>query len=133
MINPFPQLLDYGFFAPTLLRTAAACMLFYIAWRVSKGAARLASTPFPLVGKTRPWVMQLAAGATALIGSFLLVGFATQWDAILGALVALKLMWFQSKLEPVVTLQNATYILLLVICLSLLATGAGALAVDLPL
>ena len=133
MLNPFPQLLVYGFFAPLLLRATVACVLFFVAWHVHQKASILASITFPLVGKTRPWLMRLAASATALAGATLLAGYATQWSAILGILVALKLVWLKKELEPALKLPTSTYLLVLVICLSLLVTGAGALAFDLPL
>lgn len=133
MLNPFPFLLTYGIYAPTLLRIAAACVLFFIARQVVYGAQTLTEIPFPVVGKTNIWVSRVAAGITVLVGIALLVGYATQWAAIIGVLIGIKLMWFQKKLAPIRLLQNSTCCLFIIICISLLLTGAGALAFDLPL
>ena len=133
MLNPFPHLLDYGIYAPTLLRIAAACIVFYISWRVFQEAKTIAGISFPLVGKTKPWIQQLAALITALVGIALFVGYSTQVAAILAILISLKLTYFRKKLESVILLPCSTYVLLSIICLSLLLTGAGALAFDLPL
>ena len=133
MLNPFPQLLTYGFFAPTLLRLVAASVILFIAWDVWRGARQLAAISFPIVGKTKPWLLQLASGITLLVGLALAFGYDTQWAAILGLLIGLKLMYFRKKVGAVITLEASTYLLLIAICCSLLLSGAGALAFDLPL
>ena len=120
-------------YAPTLLRVAAAFVLFFIAWRVWQGAKALAATSFPLVGKTNLLLVQIAAGITALVGVALFLGWETQWAAILSILIAIKLWYFKKQLGPVVGLAPATYILFVVICLSLLLTGAGKFAFDIHL
>jgi hypothetical protein len=133
MLNPFPQLLVYTFFAPTLLRIAAACILFIVAQHVAKEAKTLGSISFPFIGKSNKGLILFAAAMTALVALALFVGYGTQWAAILAILIAIKMVWFKGKLEPSVKLHESTYMLLIVICISLLLTGAGAYAFDLPL
>ncbi|MEI7719678.1 MAG: hypothetical protein WCI89_00510 [bacterium] len=133
MLNPFPHLLNYGFFAPTLLRVTVACLMFFIAQQAWLGAKTIAAIPFPLVGKTKPWVIHIAAGITALVGLTLFFGYNTQWAALVGILIAIKLTYFRKQLGQTIGLPVLAYAFLVILCASLLLTGAGALAFDLPL
>ncbi len=134
MLNPFPSLLVYGFFAPTLLRVVAAGAFFYLAtlhWRTREGVAHDLSG---MLGRS-------TAGPAAaifplvefLVAAGLLFGFWTQVAAIVGAVLCLKILFVKRGLRHLSPISHLSYILLGVICLSLLATGAGAFAFDLPL
>lgn len=87
----------------------------------------------PIVGYMRPWIVWMSAGITGIVGCMLAVGLFTQAAAILGALIVLKhgigTYWYPS----IMPLSRGTYALLFVMCVSLLITGAGAIAFDLPL
>ncbi len=133
MLNPFPHLLVYGFFAPTLLRVAAALVLFYVAYFLTTKRHELLNTSLPLIGKPQLWILRAAAAIDALIGLSLLVGYDTQWAAILGAVIAVKCLIWKRRYPAIVPLSHIASLLLLVICLSLLVSGAGAFAYDLPL
>ena len=74
MFNPFPGLLTYSFFAPTLLRVAAAFAMFYIAYTINNDRDGILATHFPFVGKGRLWMVRVTAAVTALVGISLLVG-----------------------------------------------------------
>ena len=132
MFNTFPQLLTYGFFAPTLLRIAAAVVFAYLAYYHYQHKDAVAHTRFPVVGEGA-WIAWLAMAVEAIVALGLLVGYHTQIAAILGALIALKAAFWSGKYPTFFVLSRGTAFLLLVICLSLLVTGAGALAFDLPL
>lgn len=133
MLNPFPELLVYQILAPTLLRIAAACVLCYIAVKQFQRKEELAKTKFPIIGTVGAVVVWIKIIAELLIAGALFFGYYTQVAAILGSIVALKqLMW--TRLYPRwVPTSRGTSALLLVILLSLLLTGAGAFAFDLPL
>ena len=133
MLNPFPQLLTFGFFAPTILRIAAALILLYIGYVINRDRDRFFEISFPIVGKPRLWVLRAAASITILVGLSLGVGYDTQWAAILAMFIALKLFILRRYYRSIIPLSQSAYFLLFVICLSLLLTGAGALAYDLPL
>ena len=132
MLNSFPNLLTYGFFAPTLLRVAAALVFAYLAYTHFKNKDQIAQTGFPIIGKGEwiAWLAVLIEGAAAL-GLFL--GYYTQISAIVGAAVAIKSSFWSGKYPDFFILSRSTSFLLLIICLSLLVTGAGKLAFDLPL
>jgi len=82
----------------------------------------------------------LAKGGVVVFGTveivvalLLIVGLFTQIAALLGIVIALKMLWFGETYPRFIHHEKATYLLLLVILLSLLVTGAGAFAIDLPL
>jgi hypothetical protein len=133
MLNPFPQLLVFGFFAPTLLRVAVAITQWYIAYALFQNKKEIIATTLPIVGKPGEWMCWLAVLITGLIGVALFFGWETQWAAILGVVIALKHGIGARRYHAIVPLSRSTYVLLGIICLSLLVTGAGALAIDLPL
>lgn len=132
MLNFFPQFLTYSFFAPTILRVAAAIVFAYVAYRHFKNKDAIAHVRFPVVGSGAwiPWVAVIVEGAMALA---LFFGYYTQIAAIAGAVLGLKYFVWRGKYPEYFVLSRSTCTLLIAICLSLLTTGAGALAFDLPL
>ena len=133
MLNTFPQLLTYSFFAPTLLRITAALTLLFIVWRMQQTKEQILATELPIIGKPATWMILLSMALTGLAGVGLFLGYYTQIAAIVGMVIALKHGLFANRYPKVIPLSKAAYIFLFVMCLSLLLTGAGALAFDLPL
>lgn len=135
MLSLFPQLLFLSALAPTLLRVAAGVYLLLLAYRTASARERFASLQYPIIGNPPTWLITCAAILLAGISISLVVGFWTQAAALLGALSALKLLILpQRMLSPIATYtQRSTMMLLLALCLSLVITGAGAFAFDLPL
>lgn len=132
MLNPFPELLTYSFFAPTILRVAAALVFLYMAYRAYARREEAAKLDFPMIGRGA-WIAWFAIAVYAVIGLALAVGYYTQIAAILGGIGAIKGIVFTRRFGAVFPLSRAAFSLLLVILLSLLLSGAGALAYDLPL
>jgi len=132
MLNTFPNLLVLGFFAPTLLRVAVACLFFYAAYAAYKHRGAAAQMRFPLIGEAS-WAGGFTTLMYAVIGLMLLFGAYTQIAALLAGIVSIKGLLFYKRFGPFFPYSRSTYVLLLVICLSLLVSGAGAFAYDLPL
>jgi uncharacterized membrane protein YphA (DoxX/SURF4 family) len=132
MLNPFPSLLVFGFFAPTLLRIAAACMMAYIAYMHIINKNEISKTRFPIIG-AGAWVVWVSVIVEVLVGASLLFGYGTQYAAILLGLIALKYIVWAGKYPKYFIYSRSTAILLCVIAVSLLLSGAGAFAMDLPL
>ena len=126
MFNTFPGLLTYGFFAPTLLRLAAALIIASVAYLQWKHVSSIEHTSLPVVGKSSWWVW-LSIFAHAAIAALLFFGYYTQIAAILGLLISIKHFIFQHRYPNVFPLSRSTYFLVAVICLSLMLSGAGAL------
>lgn len=133
MLNPFPDLLTYSFFVPTLLRITAACVFLLLAQKIITDRKKISTISFPIVGTTPAWLLSAAGVCVAALGVLLFVGYATQWAALVGALTALKYFFLLSRYPAMKQFSRSTYALLFVICVSLLFSGAGALAMDLPL
>jgi len=131
--NPFPDLFVYSFSVPTLLRIAAALCFIYIAQSLFRNRESVRTVQVPLISHPRPWMMTLSAAITLATAFLLFIGLATQYTAILGTAIALKHAFMLKQLVPLRPLPRSTNLLLAVICLSLLITGAGAFAFDVPL
>lgn len=114
MLSIFPELLFLAPFSALLLRTVLAGFLLYAAWN-SFGS--------------KDGYTQVAGIAAGLAGAALLGGAWTQPAAILAAFVVLSWLWHPStSVYP-----RSTAFLALALCASLLVTGPGAFAFDLPL
>lgn len=128
----FPQLFFLApLYVPVLLRVAAAGVFAYATYVVYKYRAQAAQTPLPLIG-ARPWVVGFVVLIYAAIVCMLALGYYAQIGALLGALAALKGLFWGKRLQALLPLSRTSAFLLLIICLSLVFTGAGAFAMDVP-
>ncbi len=134
MLNPFPELLTFSFFAPTLLRVAVGLVFAYLAWH--HFSARRACA-----GEIEMFVSRSLAGGLctiyalieALVALGLVIGLYTQVAALVGAVITLKILVLKRSFHQTAPLSRTAYALVCIICISLLVTGAGAYALDLPL
>ena len=122
MLNPFPQLLVFGFFAPTLLRLAAGALFGYLA--IAHFSHR------PNMSQAIAWLLIVVE---TLIALSLILGYHLQYGAIAGIIVGIGQAITAKRYPTVTPLLALEYVLVIVICLSLLVSGAGAIAFDLPL
>jgi uncharacterized membrane protein YphA (DoxX/SURF4 family) len=134
MLNPFPSLLVLTFFAPTLLRLTAAGVFFYLAWFHSKHHSDAIDELTPILSRRMAKIiLPLYILIESVVALGLLFGFWTQVAALVGFIICIKILLIRRGLRALVPLSSSTYVLVAVICLSLLLTGAGAYAFDLPL
>ncbi len=132
MLNPFPDLLILNFFAPTIVRVAVAALFLYATYWSWQHRETIAHTSFPIVGRGE-WVAWLAVLFHLVVGASLVFGYYTQVGALLGLLGALKGLILGARYKQIFIFSRTTYVLLAAICLSLLLSGAGAFAFDIPL
>jgi uncharacterized membrane protein YphA (DoxX/SURF4 family) len=114
-LSLFPNLLNYGPFAPFILRLALGVHLFYSAkqkWRDGK-----------LFGKTV--YRKIFAILFLVAGALVIIGLLTQAAALFAAFFA-AIAIFQKE-------RRRENYLVLAIALVLLVLGAGPLAIDLPI
>lgn len=132
MLNTFPDLLLFSFFAPTLLRIAVAVAFAYIAYIHFKRRAELMQMRVPLLSTLGPllWLVMLIEAVIALA---LLFGYHTQIAALAGLVLSIKHAIFAKRYARAIPLCRGEYFFIIVILLSLLLTGGGAFAFDLPL
>lgn len=134
LLTVFPDLLTYSLIAPFILRVSLGLVLVYFSYlkfrkeRVEKIAF------FDSLGM-KPGVFYVnTVGGIELVGGILLVAGAYTQIAALGATIIMLVATFIKWRRPE-SLRNDIefYILLLVIAVSLIFTGAGFFAFDLPL
>ena len=137
MLNTFPDLLVFSFFAPTLLRIGAAGVLFYLAYFYIVHQEEIGRSPLPLIGAVGPRIAWLMAIGSGLIGPGFFFGYYTQIMALLGMVGMVKYAVYRRFYPHLMAvrfpLSRSTMLLFFIICLSLLISGAGAMAYDLPL
>jgi len=132
MLNPFPDLLALGFFAPTIVRVVAGAFFLYVAYMQYQRRDEISKLNFPIIGQGAQFAW-LAVAFHAVVGAMLFFGYYTQIAALLGAIGLLKGLWLNRRFPSMVILPRSTILILIAICLSLLLSGAGAFAFDLPL
>ncbi|MBX4198813.1 hypothetical protein KW800_00860 [Candidatus Parcubacteria bacterium] len=119
MLNPFPELLSYSTLAPFILRVVLG--LVFLDLGILKIKRKHLSWPALL-------------GAIEVIGAIMLfVGFYTQIAALAIVITTATELYIEWKDSQVLKGDFVFYLLLLAISLSLLLTGAGAFARDIPL
>jgi putative oxidoreductase len=133
MVNPFPTLLSLSFFAPVLLRIVVGIIFIRFGVRTLGGNFHEEALALEYFGVLPRKLLVYCIGAIQIGGGLmLLVGFLTQIAGLVmgvGSLIAAVLAASQSDVYS----YTPTYFLLLaVICISLISFGAGAFAIDLP-
>ncbi len=141
MLSIFPELLPYGFFSATIIRIVIGFVLvFFGALTLFKKrkifSQKLISFKYPF-----PFAVTWLIGSLEIfIGSFLILGFLTQIISIIAIYLFINIGIIDSKgsvsglnNEKVFGFSWLLYSVLIVISLSLLFSGAGFLAIDLPI
>jgi hypothetical protein len=114
MLSLFPELLFLAPLSATVIRIAVSCVFAYSAYTRTRSSAAL---------------LRVFAVVDAVIALALLLGMYTQLAALAG-LVCAAAWLIVPAWRP---LPKSTVALVFVMCASLLVTGAGPLAFDLPL
>ncbi|MBX4192612.1 hypothetical protein KW798_03985 [Candidatus Parcubacteria bacterium] len=115
----------FSFFAPTLLRILVAVAFGFIAYVHYKRREELKVS-------LGVWLW-IALAIEVLIALSLFLGYYTQIGALAGIIMSGTQAWYAKSHPRATPLCRVDYIFLKVICLSLLISGAGALAFDIPL
>jgi uncharacterized membrane protein YphA (DoxX/SURF4 family) len=136
MLTTFPSLLSLSFFVPMLLRITVAVVLAYQAvahFKNKRAVADEIGHTFKFIShEAAVWLVGLLILGELAVGILLFVGAWTQIAAILATLGFAKLTLFH-RIHAYAPLARSTYFLLIIISFTILITGAGAFAFDLPL
>ena len=132
MLSLFPDLLFLAPVSATILRIAAGIVFLSLAWTHWQKRDEMGQISFLLVGRGT-WIPVFASIIELVIGVGLILGFYAQAVALLGALAALKSFVWKRRYSGIFPLSRTESLLVFVICISLVFTGAGAFAFDLPL
>lgn len=132
MLSLFPQILFLAPLGTALLRLAVGITFLSLSYWHGARRGELAAVRFPVIGRGA-WIVWITVLWEGIVGLALVFGIYTQLVALFGALSALKFLIWRKRYPQFIPLDRATSALLLVICLSLVVSGAGAYAFDLPL
>ena len=133
MLNPFPELLVYGILAPFIIRLALGFALLYLSVEHYRNKRQIAELLRPLMGRLAGGagpamaVFEIAAGVALIAGAW------TQIAALCACVLTLKPLFLRSNLRGIAPYSHSTYAILFMMALSLLLSGAGAFAFDIPL
>ena len=134
MFNTFGDLLAFGLFAPLILRVVVGCI--FIAFGYVKADQTKNDTLIQFDWLTRK-NLKIITSIIALIevvgGIFLVVGLYTQISAIALAIISLGAIVLKFKHRGMIKNTEIFYLLLFAICISLVFSGAGFYAFDLPI
>lgn len=134
MLNTFPTLLTYSFVAPFILRVVLGLILIDLGLLKFRGEKRDWVRSFEAVGLRPGGVFVTVYALLEIVGgAFLIVGFWTQ-PAALAFVVLSGIEMYLEYLDGTLLKRDIVfYALVFAIALSLLLTGAGAYAFDIPL
>ena len=123
MLNPLPELLSFGFIAPLLLRVVVGAYFLKQTWQTLVANKKKNGDVV-----TKYLACMEMVGAIAII-----IGFWTQIAVIVLLATVITNLILKIKKGKLNKTKIDFYILLFAILISLLFTGAGFLAIDLPL
>ena len=122
MLSLFPSLLTYQLLAPFLIRLVLGITLAYFGYLKVRGKGQSSGSNSPAYGYVE-----------ILIALALVIGLFTQLAALLNALILVIKLGFKTRDGKLFTDGINYYVLLLVMAVSLMFTGPGFFAFDLPL
>jgi uncharacterized membrane protein YphA (DoxX/SURF4 family) len=121
-LSLFPYLLSYQQLSPFIIRVVVGVTLAHFGYRKIKGHGQSSGSNSMTYG----WL-------EAMVAIFLVIGFWTQAAAMICVVILLIKIGFKIREKKFLSDGVNYYILLLAMAVSLIFTGAGAFAIDLPL
>ncbi len=109
MLNPFPQLLVFGFYAPTLLRLVAAGVFFYLGVSHFKYKKEVAHEISILPHAVAVWGTGIFIVVEFAIAVLLFLGLWTQIAALIGLIICLKIFLIKKGLRHLSPLSHLSY------------------------
>ena len=123
MLNPLPELLSFGFIAPSLLRVIIGAYFLQQIWLTLVTNRK----------KPKNKLSKYIAGIELFGAIAVIIGFYTQIAVLILIVSTLTNLVLDIKSDKLNALKKDFYLLLFAILISLLFTGAGFFAIDLPL
>ena len=122
MLSIFPSLLSYEQLSPFILRLMLGLTLAYFGYKKIRGEGKGSGSNSKIYGAVE-----------ILISTFLMIGLWTQLAAALNVVILLIKIGFKIRHKEFLTDGINYYVLLLAMAISVMLTGAGWFAFDLPL
>lgn len=134
MLNPFPDLLNYSTLAPLILRLVVGLIFLDLGILKFRGERTRWIASFKALHLNPADLMVTIFGLIEFVGgALLLLGAWTQIAAIIFIILVGLEFYIEYKDASILKRDIVFYILVLAIAISLLLTGAGAFALDIPL
>ena len=122
MLSLFPSLLSWSQISPLIIRLTVGITLAYFGYMKIRGRGESSGSNSVTYG----WI-------ELFVSIFLIIGLFTQLAALVNAIILIIKLGFKARDGKLLSDGVNYYILLLVMCVSLMVTGAGFLAFDMPL
>ncbi len=130
MLNPFPELLNWSFFAPFVLRVILGFYFIAISHKTHKrGRHSRARHPH----KDEKAAYGILSGIKFVVGVLLAIGLYTQISAAVAVAFGIVALWLKAKRSREAPESAWFYLLATGVALCLIVLGAGPFAFDLPL
>ena len=134
MLNPFPILLSFALLAPFILRVVAGIVFINLGFlKITRERKRWTLLLEFLGFKPSQKVIVVLGGIEMVGGFFILAGAFTQITALIFSVILLIEVFVEYKEESILSRNIVFYLLMFAITLSLIFSGAGFFAFDLPL
>lgn len=134
MLNIFPDLLTYGLVSATIVRLIVGFVLIKfgistISTHRKAAIKKLIENKYPSP-ETMVWILGFIKIIT---GAFLIFGFLTQVATLVAAYIFLNLLIIDDQEDEIFKQTDLFYLIMILLSVSLLFSGAGFFAMDLPL
>jgi putative oxidoreductase len=134
MLNIFPDLLNYALLGPLILRVAIGLIFLELGALKFKSEKQRWMASFETLGIRPADFFVVLYGLLQIIGgALLIIGLWTQVAALAFVIFTGIELYIEWKAREILKRDFVFYTLLFVISISILLTGAGAFALDLPL
>lgn len=134
MLSVFPELLNYSLLAPFLLRVVVGLIFIDLGALIFRTEKERWVASFETIGlRPTSFFVPLYGAIQIAGGTLLLIGLWTQVAALVFALITLMELYVELRAREVLKRDLVFYLLLFTISVSLLLTGPGGYAFDLPL
>src|SRR3989344_4999136 len=134
MLNPFPDLLMYSLFGPFILRVVIGLIFLDLGFLKFRSEKERWLASFETLGlHPADLFLPLYALLQIVGGLLLLAGLWTQVAALVFAIFSGIELYIEWQAREILKRDIVFYVLILAISMSLLLTGAGAYAIDIPL
>jgi len=134
MLNTFPELLTFGMLSPLILRVVIGFIILNLGYlKLTKERARWEASFSALGVKQKELAVKIFAFIEIIGGIALIIGMYTQIAALVFVAITFAELFIEQKEESLLVRDITFYLLMFAIALSLLFSGAGFLAFDLPL
>jgi len=132
--NIFPDLFSFSLIAPLILRVVLGFIFLNLGYlKLGKEKNGWINSLNVLGIKPAAFFVVVLGIIEVLGGLLLLAGAYTQLAALILAVVSISELLIEYKEESILRRDMAFYLLLSIICISLILTGAGLYAIDIPL